>query len=234
MVPAYDPPWDAKAPAATTTATSSGSDPQTAQQLQSLVNKLQSNDQSLSPQEIQHIIAETTGTKITSKSMHQAVKKVDLARAKFKAAKAARLKLHNSWTAYVEESVKRWRTFAEDFTKKDTTMEEELNKAREALQEARRHLDATKEQHSKQDAEELEETETISDGEAEDENMKVDTAAMIQKRIHSVVESLEQIQIPSTDDTADPKGEAASKRQRLDASAGLGSRALSPFPGPGK
>ena len=111
--------------------------------------------------------------------------------------------------------------------------EEELNKAREALQEARRHLDATKEQHSKQDAEVLEETEIISDGEAEDETMKIDTAAMIQKRIHSVVESLEQIQLPNADDTADPKGEGTSKRQRLDASA-LGSRALSPFPEPGK
>ena len=79
----------------------------------------------------------------------------------------------------------------------------------------------------------LEETEIISDGEAEDETMKIDTAAMIQKRIHSVVESLEQIQLPNADDTADPKGEGTSKRQRLDASA-LGSRALSPFPEPGK
>lgn len=234
MVPAYDPPWNAKTPATNAAGASSGSDLQTAQQLQSLVNKLQSNDQTLSPQEIQQIIAETTGTKITSKSMHQAVKKVDNARAKFKAAKEARLKLHRSWTTYVEESVKRWKTFAEDFTKKDTAMEEELNKAREALQDARRHLDTIKEQHSKQDAEDLEETEIISDGEAEEESMKVDTAEMIQKRIHSVVEGLERIQVNPADDSVETQPEASTKRQRLDTSARPGSRALSPFPEPGK
>lgn len=223
-------------PTTSATAAASSADPQAAVQLQTLVSRLQTKDQPLSPQEIQQIIAESTNTKVTSKSMHQAVKKVDNARANFKAAKAARTKLHSSWTAYVDESIKRWRTFAEDFTKKDAALEKELLEAKEQLQIARTHLDEAKERHLQQDAADLEETEVISDGENDEDQMKVDTAETIQKKIHTVVDSLEKIQQATTEENDinnEDKGVAA-KIPRLDAPSGPASRALSPFPVPGK
>ena len=121
--------------------------------------------------------------------MHQAVRKVDQARDKFKAAMAARRKLHKSWQNYVEESIKRWQSFAEDFAKKDAALDKEVNAARDCLQEARSHLDEVKEIHSKMDADVLG-TEVISDGELEDDTMKEDTAEAIQKSIHTVVDNL--------------------------------------------
>ena len=117
------------------------------------------------------------------------------ARAKSKASKKARQNLHNSWTHYVDESIRRWKTFAEDFTKKDAAQAEELETAREALQEACKHLDDTKELHSKQDAEDLEDAEMISNGKVEEDAMKVDSAEMIRQSISSVVGSLDMIRV---------------------------------------
>jgi len=221
------------APSIPSTASSSGSDPQAAAQLQTLVSKLQNNDQPLSPQEIQKIIAEST-TKVTSKSMHQAVKKVDTARAKLKAAKDARQKLHMAWTGYVEESIRRWKSFADDFTKKDAALETELNAARYSLMDAKRHLDAMKELHSKQDVD-LDAVEVVSEGEMEEESTtKVDTAEMIQQSISSVVESLDKIRVRPAEENADDTN--ANKKARRDSndSSVPGARAMSPFGGPGR
>ena len=234
LVPALDPPWNAKQlptmPSTTTSASASTDQNAAAQQLQTLVSKLQTKDQALSPQEIQEIIAESTNKQVTSKSMHQAVRKVDQARDKFKAATAARQKLHTAWSNYVEESIKRWQSFAEDFAKRDAALEKEVLSAREILQESRAHLDEVKELHSKQDAEVLA-TEVISDGELDEDNMKVDSAEAIQKSIHSVVDSLQQIRVRPDEEIQEEAHTA--KKPRKDGSA-LGSGALSPFPGPGK
>ena len=235
MTPAFDPPWNSKQlpamPTAQGASSSTASENQASAQLQALVSKLQS-DQPLSPQEVQQIISESTGTKVSSKSMHQAVKRVDQARGKFQAAKAARQKLHTSWTNYVEESIKRWKTFAEDFAKKDAKLAEDLVAARDALQEARAHLDETKELHSKQDADELKEAEVISDGEFDEdaEAMKIEAADLIQQNITSVVDSLEKIRVRPSDEVTEET--SAPKKARTE--SGPGSRALSPFPAPGK
>ena len=218
-------------PSAHATTSVSSTESQASAQLQTLVNKLQS-DQPLSPQAIQQIISESTGAKASSKSMHQAVKKVDQARNKFQIAKQALQKLHTSWTNYVEESIKRWKTFAEDFAKKDAKLAEDLVTARDALQAARDHLDETKELHSKQDADELQEAEVISDGELDEEtdSMKVEAADIIQQNITSVVDSLEKIRVRPNDDV--PEEPSVPKKARTE--TGPGSRALSPFPEPGK
>ena len=87
-----------------------------------------------------------------------------------------------------------------------------------------------KDLHSKQDAEALA-TEVISDGELDEENMKVDTAEAIQKSIHSVVDSLQQIRVRPVEEIQEETHMA--KKPRKDGLV-LGSGALSPFPGPGK
>ena len=233
LVPPLDPPWSTKQQPitpSTASATGNAENAAAAQQLQTLVQKLQTNEQPLSPQEIQQIIAETTNKPVTSKSMHQAVRKVDQARDKFKAAMAARRKLHKSWQNYVEESIKRWQSFAEDFAKKDAALDKEVNAARDCLQEARSHLDEVKEIHSKMDADVLG-TEVISDGELEDDTMKEDTAEAIQKSIHTVVDNLKQLNVHPVDEASEEV--PAAKKPRTE-DGGRGSRALSPFPGPGK
>lgn len=233
LVPPMDPPWSAKqqplAPAMTPS-TGSTENAAAAQQLQTLVQKLQNNEQTLSPQEIQQIIAESTSKTGTSKNMHQAVRKVDQAREKLKAAAGARKKLHAAWQNYVEESIKRWQAFAEDFATKDAALDKEVNAARDALQEARSHLDEVKEIHSKMDADALG-TEIISDGELDEDAMKEDTAEAIQKNICSVVDNLKQLNVRPVEEVSEEVPLA--KKARTEDS-GPGSRALSPFPGPGK
>ena len=190
-------------PSTSANATSSTSDPQAAAQLQMLVSTLQSSDQPLSPQEIRQIISETITTKVSSKSMHQAVTKVDQARSKFRAAKKARENLDASWTHYVEESIKRWKTFADDFVKKDSALDKDFIAARDALHNARLHLDDTKERHSKQDAADLGDAEVISDGDGDEESMKMDTSDLIIQGITSMVEGLDKIRVRPAEEEED-------------------------------
>ena len=204
LAPAFDPPWNSNqlptTPSASAPSSSNAAEPQAAAQLQILVSKLKTSDQPLSPQEINQIIEESRCTKVTSKSMHQAGWKVDQARDKFKAAKAARQKLHNSRMKYVEESIKRWKTFAEDFTKKDAALDADLAKAREALQDAGGIW-----------------AEVISDGEIDDdaENMKADRAEVIQENIHMVVDSLEMIKVRPADENAEDMSAPKKARTEL-------------------
>ena len=156
--------------------------------------------------------------------------KVDQARSKFRAAKKARENLHASWTHYVEESIKRWKTFADDFVKKDSALEKDLIAARDALHNACQHLDDTKERHSKQDAADLGVAEVISDGDGDEESMKMDTSDLIMQGIASVVDSLDKIRVRPAEEEED---QIAAKKPRTE-STGLGSSALSPFPAPGK
>eukprot|EP00435_Cladocopium_sp_Y103_P026030 s1730_g6.t1 len=157
-------------------------------------------------------IAETTNPKITSKSMRQAVSKVDSARAKFKAAKAARQNLHTKWTEYVEQSVKRWRGFAEGFKTKDDALAKEVTAARDSLQEARIHLDEMKELHSKQDAQELQiEVSSDVDEKENEELIKMDTAEAIHQGITSMVDGLEKIRVRPAEESGEEQANAAKK-----------------------
>ena len=79
----------------------------------------------------------------------------------------------NSWSTYIDESIKRWKSFVADFGKKDQDLEERVEKSKESLQMARENLDKVKEMLSKQDAESLG-VETISDGEGDEEITKMD------------------------------------------------------------
>lgn len=109
-VPDFDPPWNAKGQpnAPTVTSTDSGAPSgQAEEQLQSLVSKLKEKEAPLSPEEVEHIIAETTTTTVTSKNLNQAARKLDQAREKFQGAQKERRNLHTKWSSYIEESVKR-------------------------------------------------------------------------------------------------------------------------------
>ena len=233
MVPAYDPPWNAKAPAATTTAASSGSDPQTAQQLQSLVNKLQNNDQPListgdsadhrrdhryKDYFQEHASSSQEGGPCTCKvqsgksSTPQAPQFLDcLCGREYQEVEYVRRRLHperhcNGGGAQQSPRGPS-RSKAPSRCHKGATLQARCRGARgdrDYFGWRSRGRDH-EDRYSSDDPEEN----TLSGG------------------------SLEQIQLPNADDTADPKGEGTSKRQRLDASA-LGSRALSPFPEPGK
>ena len=232
-VPDFDPPWNAKgqhnAPmvAQTDSAASSG---QAEHQLQSLVSKLKEKEAPLSPEEVEQIIAETTTTTVTSKNMNQAARKLDQARERFQGAQKERRNLHSKWTSYIEESVKRWKTFAEDFASKDAALEEKVQKAKEAMQTAKANLETIKELHSKQDEAFLGDvTEVLS--EAEDDSMKVESAEAIQKGLASMVSSLDSIRIKPADEENAEAG--AAKKPKL-AHTGPGSASLQPFGKPSK
>lgn len=235
LVPPFDPPWNSKQ-ASTAPQTDMSGDPSTSsgnaeQQLQSLVTRLKEKEEPLSPEEVEKIIAETTTKAVTSKNMHQAVKKLDHARQKFQSAQKERQNLHAKWTAYIEESIKRWQAFGEDFGKKDQALEEKVNQAKTAMQSARENLDKIKELHAKQDDAFLADvTDITSDL---DEDMKVETAERIQKGIETMVSSLEQARVRAPEPNAEEA--QANKKPRLDAgNSGPGSAALQPFGGPNK
>ena len=231
-VPPLDPPWNSKQtptqPAVGTNQDSNATGGQAEQQLQSLVAKLKEKDTSITPDEINQLIAESTTPVVTSKTMNQAVKKMDQARSKFQSAQKERKNLHSKWMAYLEESIKRWKSFAEDFGNKDRALEEKVNQAKDFMQKAKENLDHLKEQHSRQDAACLaEEAEVISD--IEEEPMKVESAEWIQKGIDLMVTSLEGIRTrPEASEE-----ENVSKKARL-TEAGFGTSALEPFAKPNK
>ena len=230
--PAYDPPWSTKTshqtPQASHGAEASSSNGQAEQQLQSLVGRLKEKDTALSPEEIQQIIEETTVPEVTSKTMHQAVKKLDQTRSKFQAAQKERSNLHKKWTSYIEESIKRWKTLVDDFSAKDTALEEKVSQARGMMQQAKASLDKIKELHSKQDDAFLGEvTEIASDGE---EDMKIEASEAIQQGLAKMVTSLESIRIRSEPNAEDAQ---VAKKPRTE-DAGHGSKALQPFGGPNK
>lgn len=165
--------------------------------------------------------------------MHTAVKKLDQARSRFQAAQKARKTLHNSWSAYIEESITRCKSFVADFSKKDQELEEKVEKSKESLQQARENLDKVKELLSKQDAESLG-VETISDGEGEGEEeiTKMDSSETIQTGIATMVSSLETIRIRPQEEPAEEDTVGKAKRARVD--SGGASKAMQPFGVPGK
>ena len=232
-MPAFDPPWNAKwtptAPA-NLPADNGASQGQAEQQLQSLVAKPKEKETALSPEEVEQIIAETTNRAVTSKYLNQAAKKLDQARERFQGAQRERCNLHSKWSAYIEESVKRWRTFVEDFASKDKALEDKVLQAKEVMQAARTNLEKIKELHTKQDEAFLGDVTEVP-SETEEDSMKVETSEVIQQGIASMLSSLDSIRVKPADD-AEAETNVA-KKPRL-AESGPGSAALQPFGKPGK
>lgn len=201
------------------------------QHLQELITRLKNSERELSP-ETKRIVEESTEKPVTSKQVHTAVKKLDQARSKFKNALKARKNLHMSWTGYIEESITRWTKFAEEFTQKDKELEDRVKAATEKLQEAKDHLDEMKEKHTKQDEEVLQDAETISDDNMDEESMKAETAETIKSGIVTMLEGLDKVRLRSTTPEDADEGNA-SKKPRVDAesseSVKPGSRMLQPF-----
>jgi hypothetical protein len=227
------PPWNAKGQpnAPTVTSTDSGAPSgQAEEQLQSLVSKLKEKEAPLSPEEVEHIIAETTTTTVTSKNLNQAARKLDQAREKFQGAQKERRNLYTKWSSYIEESVKRWKSFAEDFASKDAALEDKVQKAKEVMQTAKANLETIKELHSKQDEAFLGDVMEVPSG-ADEEAMKVESAEAIQQGIASMVSSLDAIRIkPADEENAEA---SVAKKPKL-AHAGPGSASLQPFGKPSK
>ena len=193
-----------------------------------LVSKLQN---AKDEEEMRQIVAESNRGTASSKSMHQAVTKLDQARDKYKGAKKARQNLHNNWNAYLNESIKRWQKFAEEFAEKDQVLESEVDSTLEKLQAARQHLDEVKEQHSKMDAHFLSNSvDLVSD--MEEETLKEETSATIKEGITKLLAGLENAKVSQKDE--ETIEESAPKKAKVGDGGGAGSRALTAFGGPSK
>ena len=231
--PDLDPPWNGKTSMAAQSLTSetltTSGESQAELKLNRLVAALEKQDAPLDP-EIQQLVEEATTKPASSKTMHTAVKKLDQARKKLQSAQTARQNHQNKWSKYLDESIKRWKTFAEEFGKQDGELESRVNQAKEKLQEARQLLDETKEKLSKQDEAFLNEAESISD--VEEEQEKMDTSERIQAGITAMVASLESVRVRPP---AEEEGSAAKKPRleegggELGTSAPHGSKMLQPF-----
>ena len=159
--PELDPPWTGKTSMTGPQVPAEGAHPGESQaelKLTRLVAALEKQEGPLDP-EVQQLMEESTSKPASSKTMHSAVTKLDQARKKLQSAQAARQNHQNKWSKYLEESIKRWKSFAEDLGKQDGELEAKVNQAKEKLQEARQILDETKEKLSKQDEIYLNETE---------------------------------------------------------------------------
>lgn len=206
--------------------------------LTELVHAIETSDRPI-PEEVQTVIEKAKRPieppPTTAKTVRQAFDKLEKKRKGLQQAHNARSKLHTSWTQYVEESIKRWKSFATDFATKDAELEKKVNEAREAVQEAKSKYDTAKEDNDRQDRETVEEPEEISDGMDEDNHEKMATSEEIQANITMMVTNLENLRMRQP---PDPEQQAL-KKQRTDAgedgvAPGFGSSALKPFPAPGK
>eukprot|EP00435_Cladocopium_sp_Y103_P063082 s121_g24.t1 len=236
-MPDLDPPWNNQA---ATTMPSAEVDPTEARFVK-LAAALQApeNQQALSSltPEVQQMVADAKVPLVTSKDMHQAVRKVEQARKHLVAVQKARANLHTNWTNYIEKSVARWKTFAEDFVKQDKDLEEQVEKAKTYMQETRDKQESIRDALLKQDSAYLEEIDSAE--EMEEESLeKIATSEAIQQGIASMVTSLENIKVRPLDDANDQES-AAKKPRTVEGGDGsgessFGSKALTPFAKPGK
>lgn len=240
--PALEPPWQS-APATTASAhpqaAPSHLDAAEGRLLQELVQALETSDKPVSA-EVQNVIDKTkkpAEPPATTKAVRQAWDKLEKKRKQLQQAHAARSNLHQSWATYIEESVKRWKTFAADFAQKDENLEKKVQEAKEAMQEAKDKYDAAREAIDKQDAIQLEQPEELSDYMEEENPDKMASAEEIQAGINSMVTTLETVRIRPQEDLPDSQ---ASKKAKTGHGEGakdlslLGSGALQPFAQPGK
>ena len=173
----------------------------------------------------------------TTKSVRQAWDKLEKKRKQLQQAQAARSNLHQSWASYIEESVKRWKTFAADFAQKDENLEKKVQEAREAMQEAKDKYDTVREAIDKQDALQLEQPEELSDYMEEEPTDKMVSAEEIRAGIDSMVSTLETVRIRPQEDPPDAQASKKAKTGHGDGETEQplpGSGALQPFARPGK
>ena len=240
--PSLDPPWQSTVPAAlpANAATGSASSAE-GHLLQELVQAIETSDKPISS-EVQMVMEKAKKAPEppppTAKSVRQAWDKLEKKRKQLQQAQAARANLHQSWAQYIEESVKRWRTFAEDFGKKDQNLEQKVGEAKEAMQEAKEKYDNARAAMEKQDLAQLElqDVEEISDGMEEDGPDKIATSEAIQEGISSMLSTLDNIRVRPQEEAM----EAPLKKLRVDQGEDAGERsspgvsALMPFHKPGK
>lgn len=208
---------------------------QAEQYLTDLVAALETSEQPITA-DVQKVIDKTKQPPASAKSVSQAFQKLEKKRKQLVNAQQARQNLHQSWNAYLEESIKRWTKFAEDFAKKDQELEKRVQEAKDAMQDAKDKHDEAKAALDKQDAAVLkdqEDAEEISDDNMEDPpSDKLATAAEIQEGISTMLQTLENGRVRPTE----PDEERNTKKARLDGSeqSSFGSGALKPFGKPDK
>ena len=222
-------------PSAPSQSTSTQADASVEAKYNRLVAALEKQENS---EEVQQIVEEGSVKVASSKQMHALVKKLDQARDKFHGAQKARQNLHDSWTKYLEESIKRWKTFAEDFGNKDRDLEAKVNQAKDKLQEARHHLNETKEQLSNRDKDFIKDVEIV-DSEMDEETNKVETSEPILAGISAMVENLEAVRVRPQEDAMEhtakkARTESAEVGEPGSVPSGPGARMLQPFPQAGK
>jgi len=233
--PALDPPWQGSESAPVQQQpTSSGTD-QAEQYLTELVAALETSEQPITA-DVQKVIDKTKQPTATAKSVSQAFQKLEKKRKQLVSAQQARQNLHQSWNTYLEESVKRWRTFAEDFATKDQELEKKVMDAKDAMQDAKDKHDEAKAALDKKDAVVLNaqmETEEISDDNMEESPQeKLATAAEVQEGINTMIQTLDNGRVKPTEIDE----ERNSKKPRLEGheQSSFGSGALKPFGKPDK
>ena len=225
--PTLDPPWSGADATPVQPLPPTASNTQAEQQLNELLAALETSENPLSA-DVQKVVDKTKQPPATAKSVRQAFNVLEQKRKQLMAAQKARSNLHKSWNNYLDESIKRWKTFAEDFAKKDQSLEQKVTEVKEAMLEAKEKHDAAKAALDKKDAEVLE-TEEISEDMEEDVPEKLASAEEIQNGIASMLTTLEKGRVRPS---AEEEDEHANKKARVEQAYGSG--AMQPFGKPGK
>ena len=207
--PAPEPAWN---PGTTTVAASASSAPsaaalsQAAQDLRDLVGVLKKSDLELTP-EIQAAMSKVkvVTPKEASKLMHGAVSRLDAARDKLQKAREARSNMHRNWSKFIADAVKRWQEHSERFTAEDKNLLEAVEAATTSFQEARTHLEETKESLAEFDNL-IEEVHEVSD-----EELMTDSVPGIAGGIQEMLSSLRRLQ-----DSQEELETSAAKRPRIE------------------
>ena len=228
--PALEPPWKGTDAVPVQPQASTATNAHAEQQLKELLEALETSENPLSA-DVQKVVEKTKQPIATAKSVRQAFHHLEQKRKHLIAAQKARANLHHSWNTYLEESIKRWRTFAEDFAKKDAALEQKVAEAKDAMLEAKEKHDAAKAALDKKDAEVLD-AEEISEDMDEDVPEKLASAEEIQTGITTMLTTLENGRVRPAEETEE---EQVNKKARLEGTAkALGSGAMQPFGKPDK
>ena len=228
--PALEPPWKGTDAVPVQPQASTATNALAEQQLKELLEALETSENPLSA-DVQKVVEKTKEPIATAKSVRQAFHHLEQKRKHLIAAQKARANLHHSWNTYLEESIKRWRTFAEDFAKKDAALEQKVAEAKDAMLEAKEKHDAAKAALDKKDAEVLD-AEEISEDMDEDVPEKLASAEEIQNGITAMLTTLENGRVRPAEETEE---EQVNKKARLEGTAkALGSGAMQPFGKPDK
>lgn len=232
--PPPEPPWNSHYAGAPQQTAQGGEDQSAAaENLALLATALKENNTTV-PASVAHIVSENSAPVPTSKSLKNAVDKMDKARKKLKEVQKARLNLHNNWRAYIADSIKRWSQFAEQFAKEDQELADKVKTAQERLQQTKDTVEERKNALEELDADTNIE---ISDDEMVD---KVDSSEQIQANLSHMVENLQKLH-QTAEAAIIEAGENKNKRPRLEepgeggpSSNGFTSPSMAPFGKPDK